>query len=92
MLPVLLVFRMQEAKLNQLGAQEPPNDLIQTLGGKNVKNNHDVEFIAIYDGSVVLNAQTRLRTLFLDRCHYCPKGLKKHQGHIEEVTMASHFS
>ncbi len=78
----LLVFRMLEVKLNQRGAQVTSKDLIQTLRGMKVRNNHDVEYAALYDGSEVLNALTGLSTLILDRCHYRPKDLNKFIKHL----------
>lgn len=46
-----------------------------TLKNMNVANIHDLEYMALYDGSKSLDALTRLTLLPLDRKHYRPKEL-----------------
>ena len=41
----------------------------------NVTNIHDIEYMALYDGSSALDALTQLTMLPLDRKHYRPKEL-----------------
>ena len=43
----------------------------------NVINIHDVEYMALYDGSQTLDALTKLTMMPLDRKHYKPKELNK---------------
>ena len=43
----------------------------------NVTNIHDIEYMALYNGSKALDALTRLTSLNLDRLHYKPKELNK---------------
>ncbi len=43
----------------------------------NVTNIHDIEYMALYNGSNTLDALTQLTELGLDRKHYRPKELNK---------------
>ena len=43
----------------------------------NVVNVHDVEYMALYNGSYTLDALTRLTGMTLDRLHYKPKELNQ---------------
>ena len=78
----LLVYRLLEAKLDDQGTHITTNDLITTLKNMNVVNVHDVEYMALYEGSKTLDALTQLTGMVLDRLHYRPKELnqmvKKH--------------
>lgn len=71
----LLVYRLLEAQLDDQGTHVTANDLITTLKNMNVANVHDVEYMALYNGSKALDALTRLTMLPLDRLHYRPKEL-----------------
>ena len=71
----LLVYRLLEAKLDDQGTHVTVDDLTTTLKNMNVANIHDVEYMALYNGSRALDALTRLTMLPLDRLHYRPKEL-----------------
>lgn len=71
----LLVYRLLEAKLDDQGTHVTADDLITTLKNMNVANIHDVEYMALYNGSKALDALTRLTMQPLDRLHYRPKDL-----------------
>ena len=71
----LLVYRLLEAKLDDQGTHITTQDLITTLKNMNVVNIHDIEYMALYNGSKALDALTRLTMLPLDRLHYKPKEL-----------------
>ena len=78
----LLVYRLLEAKLDDQGTHVTTDDLITTLKNMTVVNVHDVQYMALYDGSNSLDALTQLTGMVLDRLHYRPKELnqmlKKH--------------
>ena len=57
------------------GTHVMPENLIKTLRNMNVTNIHDVEYMALYNGSKALDALTGLTSLDLDRAHYKPKEL-----------------
>ena len=71
----LLVYRLLEARLDDQGTHVTANDLITTLKNMNVANIHDIEYMALYNGSKALDALTRMTMLPLDRLHYRPKEL-----------------
>lgn len=71
----LLVYRLLETRLDDQGTHVTANDLITTLKNMNVANVHDIEYMALYNGSNALDALTRLTMLPLDRLHYRPKEL-----------------
>ena len=71
----LLVYRLLEARLDDQGTHVTASNLITTLKNMNVANVHDIEYMAIYNGSKALDALTRLTMLPLDRLHYRPKEL-----------------
>lgn len=71
----LLVYRLLEARLGSQGAHVTPENLITTLKNMNVVNVHDVEYMALYNGSKALDALCRQSPLGLDRLHYKPKEL-----------------
>ena len=71
----LLVYRLLEAKLDDQKPHVTTDHLITTLKNMNVTNIHDVEYMALYDGSKTLDALTRMTSLELDRLHYRPKDL-----------------
>lgn len=73
----LLVYRLLEAKLDDQGTHITTNDLITTLKNMNVANIHDIEYMALYDGSKTLDALTKLTMMPLDRLHYKPKELNR---------------
>jgi len=73
----LLVYRLLEARLDDQNTHVTPENLIRTLKNMNVTNVHDVEYMALYNGSKVLDALTELTSLNLDRLHYKPKELNK---------------
>ena len=73
----LLVYRLLEVKLDEQGTHVTAEDLIKTLKNMNVTNVHDVEYMALYNGSQALNALTRLTMLPIDRLHYRPKDLNR---------------
>jgi transposase len=71
----LLVYRLLEAKLDDNGTHVTTDHLIDTLKNMNVTNIHDVEYMALYNGSKTLDALMKLTDLNLDRLHYKPKEL-----------------
>ena len=73
----LLVYRLLENKLNTQETHVTTENLIKTLRNMNVVNIHDVEYMAIYKGSLALDALTKLSELGLDYMHYRPKDLNK---------------
>ena len=73
----LLVYRLLEAKLDDQGSHITTDDLINTLKNMSVVNVHDVEYMALYEGSKALDALTQLTGLVLDRLHYRPKELNQ---------------
>ena len=78
----LLVYRLLEAKLDDQETHVTPQDLITTLRNMNVTNIHDVEYMALYNGSKALDALEQLTSLNLDRLHYKPKDLN---GKIKKI-------
>lgn len=73
----LLVDRLLECKLEELGMSISTDHLIETIKNLNVANIHDVEYMALYDGSKALDALNKLTGLNLDFAHYQPKELNK---------------
>lgn len=73
----LLVDRLLECKLEELGVPISTEHLIETIKNLNVANIHDVEYMALYDGSKTLDALNKLTGLNLDFAHYQPKELNK---------------
>lgn len=73
----LLVYRLLEAKLEGQETHITTENLITTLKNMNVTNIHDVEYMALYNGSKTLEALTRTTSLELDRLHYRPKDLNR---------------
>ena len=71
----LLVYRLLEAQLDDQGTHVTTDNLISTLKNMNVTNIHDVEYMALYNGSRTLEALTGMTPLGLDRLHYRPKDL-----------------
>ena len=69
----LLVERMLECKLDDQNTHVTTENLIKTLQNMNVTNIHDVEYMALYEGSKALDALTKLSDLGLDHMHYKPK-------------------
>ena len=73
----LLIYRLLEAKLDDQNTHITTDDLISTLKNMNVVNVHDVEYMALYEGSNALDALTKLTGMVLDRLHYRPKELNQ---------------
>lgn len=73
----LLVYRLLEAKLDDQENHVTTENLITTLKNMNVTNVHDVEYMALYNGSKALEALNTLTTMELDRLHYRPKDLNR---------------
>lgn len=73
----LLVYRLLEVKLDGQQTHVTTENLITTLKNMNVTNVHDVEYMALYNGSKALDALNRMTLLELDRLHYKPKDLNK---------------
>lgn len=73
----LLVYRLMEVKLDEQGTHVTTSDLITTLKNMNVINIHDVEYMALYNGSKALTALTQLTLLPVDRMHYKPQELNR---------------
>lgn len=71
----LLVDRLLEYKLADQNTPVTTQALITTLKNMNVTNVHDVEYMALYEGSKALDALVSLSGLDLDRMHYKPKEL-----------------
>ena len=73
----LLVYRLMEKKLEEENFHVTTDAFITTLKNMNVINIHDVEYMALYDGSQTLDTLTKLTMMPLDRKHYKPKELNK---------------
>ena len=73
----LFVYRLLDTKLDEQNAHITPKNLITTLKNMNVTNVHDIEYMALYQGSKALDALMKLTQLNLDRLHYKPKELNK---------------
>lgn len=71
----LLVYRLLEAKLDDNETHVTAENLITTLKNMNVTNIHDVEYMALYNGSKALDALVGLTSMNLDHLHYKPKEL-----------------
>lgn len=71
----LLIYRLMEKKLDEQNTHVTTDAFITTLKNMNVANIHDIEYMALYDGSKALDALTQLTLLPLDRKHYRPKEL-----------------
>ena len=69
----LLVYRLLECKLADQNTPVATSNLIATLKNTNVANIHDVEYMALYEGSKTLDALVSLTGLDWDRMHYRPK-------------------
>lgn len=78
----LLVYRLLEASLDEQETHVTPQNLITTLRNMNVTDIHDIEYMALYNGSKTLDALERLTSLNLDRLHYKPKELN---GKIKKI-------
>jgi len=73
----LLVFRLLQSKLEEKQMHVTTDNIISTLKNMNVLNVHDLEYMAIYDGSTALDSLVNYSGLELDRLHYLPKELNK---------------
>ena len=71
----LLVCRLLEVRLEEHGTHVTPTNLIRTLQNLNVANIHDVEYMALYNGSLTLKALSGISDLNLEMLHYRPKEL-----------------
>ena len=73
----LLTYRLLERKLDEQNTSITTENLLATLKNMNVTNVHDVEYMALYEGSKALKALNALTDMNLDRMHYKPKDLNK---------------
>ena len=73
----LLVYRLLECKLDDQGTHITTDNLLVNLKNMNVANVHDIEYLALYNGSKTLDALTELSDLILDHLHFLPKELNK---------------
>ena len=73
----LLVYRLLECMLDDQGTHITTDNLLETLKNMNVANVHDIEYLALYEGSKTLDALTQLSDLMLDHQHFRPKELNK---------------
>jgi len=73
----LLVYRLLEVKLDQQGTHITTDNLIETMKNLNIVNIHDIEYMALYNGSNALDALIRLTAMPLDHLHYRPKELNR---------------
>ena len=73
----LLIYRLLEHKLYEQNTNVTTENLLTTLKNMNVTNVHDVEYMALYEGSKSLEALNKLTKMDLDRMHYKPKDLNK---------------
>lgn len=71
----LLVYRLLEVRLDDQDTHVTTDDLITTLKNMNVVNVHDLEFMALYEGSRTLDALVKMTGMILDRLHYRPREL-----------------
>ena len=58
------------------------DNLISTIKNMNVTNIHDVEYMALYNGSRTLDALTQMTSMDLDRLHSRPQDLN---GMIKKI-------
>ena len=73
----LLIYRLLESKLDDQGTHITTDNLLATLKSMNMANVHDIEYLALYEGSKALDALTELSGLILDHQHFRPKELNK---------------
>ena len=73
----LLVYRLLECQLDDQKTHITTDNLIDTLKNMNVTIVHDVEYMALYNGSKTLDALETLTSLGMDFKHYRPKDLAK---------------
>lgn len=73
----LLVYRLMECCLDDQSTHVTPTNLIKTLQNLNVTSVHDIDYMALYDGSKALDALIHLTNLDLGRTYYKPKDLNK---------------
>lgn len=73
----LLVYRLLEVKLDQQGTHITTDNLIETIRNLNVVNIHDIEYMALYNGSKTLDALVKLTEMPMDHLHYRPKELNR---------------
>ena len=72
----LLVYRLLEGKLDDIGAHVTTDNLIRTLKNMNVTD-EGIYYRAAYKGSKALTALTAMENLGLDMKRYKPSDLKK---------------
>ena len=80
-----------ECRLDDQGTHITTDNLIDTLKAMNVTNVHDVEYMALYDGSPALDALVMFTDLQLDRLHYRPKDLQKYIKKTIEIDLHTTF-
>ena len=73
----LLVYRLMECCLDDQSTHVTPTNLTKTLQNLNVTSVHDIDYMALYDGSKALDALIHLTNLDLGRTYYKPKDLNK---------------
>ena len=73
----LLIYRLLEAKLDDMGRHFSIDEILQTLKNMNVANVHDMYYMAMYNGSKVCTAFNDLFNLGLNRRYYQPKSLNR---------------
>ena len=73
----LLVYRLLEYKLDDQGTLITTDNLLETLKNMNVANVHDIEYLALCEGSKTLETLTELSGLILGHQHFHLKELNK---------------
>ena len=73
----LLIYRLLECKLEDQGTHITSKQLIETLKNMNVVNVQDLYYMAVYRGSIALNALENNEPLLLDKKYYTSKELNK---------------
>lgn len=73
----LLIYRLLEKKLDDVGEHFTTENIIETLQNMKVVNVKDMYYMATYTGSRVLTALNEIYPLDLDRQNYLPKDLNK---------------
>lgn len=73
----LLIYRLLECRLEDQGTHVTSKQLIETLKNMNIVNVQDLYYMAVYRGSIALNALESNETLLLDKKYYTSRELNK---------------
>jgi transposase len=73
----LLIYRLLEIKLDQIGVHFTTDNILETLKNMNVANVQDMYYMATYTSSDVCTALNSIYGMELDKKYYLPKELNK---------------